>query len=394
MKKIAVVPPQQVLKTNHWENYSKDDPRIARKDTRKSRRTEQLVAKINDWEDYDKNDPRIVRNDTLKNTRSTAQTNSERTPLPRSDSWDTGRTSGLELSRNQSWNGARSNSRSLKRTNSAKKLPKVDQEICNFDRWEDYRKDDPRIARHDSFDSPKSASTSSSASDGWDNGPTIAQPVTRNNSFNTRGIDLNNAEAISRGVDTASGPSNERNVSNRGRPLLTFRPQRTRAGSITPPHNRLSVSSVSIYQEDVSDVSQGTTNVASNVSLVEYHDKEIQCDFDEKVVKKKPPVPNDGTLPTGSTLAILLVCTCMAIFLQALVSGHNTVAEAHADLLAGYHNHIDCDSQDHPAVPLDRTSRLVWIGVLLDHLLLPTFVGSPLHILQPEMVILDVNYHF
>jgi hypothetical protein len=317
VRKVAALPPQNGPKVNRWEEYGKDDPRIARKDTRKSRRTEQLVAKINDWEDYDRNDPRIARHDTLRDTR---QRNGDRPPVPIKESWETARTSGLELSRNQSYNGARSNSRSLKRTNSAKKLQKLERQITSFDRWEDYRKDDPRIARNDSQESsPRSAASSSASSDGW-NSPTVAQPVSRNNSFDTRGIDLNNAEAISRGVDDGSGRSHERNISGRGRPLLTFRPQRTRTGSITPPHNRLSVSSVSVYQEDISDVSQGTTNVASNVSLVEYHDKEIQCDFDEKAPKKKPPVPNDGSLPTGSTLVILLVCTCMAIFLQALVS--------------------------------------------------------------------------
>jgi hypothetical protein len=36
-------------------------------------------------------------------------------------------------------------------------------------------------------------------------------------------------------------------------------------------------------------------------------------------------------LPTGSTLAILLVCTCMAIFLQALVSRQETVRRIRAD---------------------------------------------------------------
>lgn len=327
VRKIAALSPKSALQVNHWEDYGKDDPRIARNDiTRKNRRTEQLVAKINDWEDYDRNDPRIARNDTSSDVR---QRHNDRPPLPRSDNWETGRTSGLQLSRNQSYNGARSNSRSLKRINSAKKLQKLDRQVKNFDRWEDYRKDDPRIVRNDSRESsPKSASTTSSSSDGWNSSPTVAQPVTRSNSFDTKGIDLNNAEAVSRGVDAGSGPSNERNISGGGRPLLTFRPQRMRAGSITPLHNRLSVSSVSVYQEDTSDVSQGTTNVASSVSLVEYHDKEIQCDFDEKAPKKKKaPVPNDGSLPTGATLAILLVCTCMAIFLQALVSHPDVVSK-------------------------------------------------------------------
>ena len=330
VRQFTATSPKPASKQNIWQDYAKDDPRIARKDTtRKNRRTEQLIAKINDWEDYDRSDPRIARHDDVKEARRRL---SAHPPPAKSDSWGTGRTSGLELSRNQSYNGARSNSRSLKRTNTAN-IQQVTPQITNFDLWEDYRKDDPRIARNDNFESsPKSASTSSSSSDGW-NSPTIAPPVSRHNSFDTRGIDLNNAEAVSRGIDAGSGPNNNSDIPGslipgRGRPLLTFRPQRRRGGSITPPHNRLSVSSVSVYQEDISDVSQDTTNVASNVSLVEYHDKEIQCDFDEKTSKKKPPVPNDGSLPTGSTLAILLVCTCMAIFLQALVRRQETLRDS------------------------------------------------------------------
>ena len=320
MRKNAAPAKKIAPKANHWEEYGKDDPRIARKDTtRMRRRAEQLATKINDWEDYDRKDPRIARNDSLRGSR---QRNIDRLPMPTSDSRDIGQSSGLELSRSQSNNGIRSTGRSLKRTISANKLQRLD-------RWEDYRKDDPRITRNDSREiNPQSASsTSSSSSDGWNNSPTVVQAVTRNNSFDTRGIDLYNAEAVSRGIEAGSRSSNERS-SGSGRPLLTFRAQRTRAGSITPPHNRLSVSSVSVYQEDISDASQGTTNVASNVSLVEYHDKGIQCDFDEKVPKKKkPPVPNDGSLPTGSTLAVLLVCTCMAIFLQALVSHPGIVSK-------------------------------------------------------------------
>ena len=49
-----------------------------------------------------------------------------------------------------------------------------------------------------------------------------------------------------------------------------------------------------------------------------YQDQEIQCNFDEKSKKTAQP-PNDGSLPTRSRLAILVVCTCMATFLQALV---------------------------------------------------------------------------
>jgi hypothetical protein len=62
------------------------------------------------------------------------------------------------------------------------------------------------------------------------------------------------------------------------------------------------------------------TSQLSMVSIIKYHDKDIQCDFDERPRRRKRQPSGDGTLPTGSRLAILLVCTCMAIFLQALVS--------------------------------------------------------------------------
>lgn len=60
--------------------------------------------------------------------------------------------------------------------------------------------------------------------------------------------------------------------------------------------------------------------------MVMYHDQEIQCDFDEKG-KKTMQTRNDGSLPTRSRLAILVVCTCMAIFLQALVSRRDIVSK-------------------------------------------------------------------
>lgn len=50
-----------------------------------------------------------------------------------------------------------------------------------------------------------------------------------------------------------------------------------------------------------------------------YQDQEIQCEMDEKGKTIVQP-PSEESLPTGSRLAILVICTCMAIFLQALVS--------------------------------------------------------------------------
>lgn len=110
---------------------------------------------------------------------------------------------------------------------------------------------------------------------------------------------------------------NNQRVSSTGRLVLAFRPERAqRTGWNTPPAEPFAVSPTSVYQED-SDINSISIN--SSVSIVEYHDKEVQCNFEEKP-KKKRQTPSDGSLPTGSRLAILLVCTCMAIFLQALVS--------------------------------------------------------------------------
>ncbi|KAL9101308.1 MAG: hypothetical protein Q9163_003420 [Psora crenata] len=51
--------------------------------------------------------------------------------------------------------------------------------------------------------------------------------------------------------------------------------------------------------------------------MATYHDQEIQCNFDEKA-KETVQTPDDESLPTVSRLAILVVSTCTAIFLQAL----------------------------------------------------------------------------
>jgi hypothetical protein len=114
-----------------------------------------------------------------------------------------------------------------------------------------------------------------------------------------------------------SDHNNNQRVSSTGRLVLAFRPERAqRTGWGTPPDEPFAVSPTSVYQED-SDTNSISIN--SNVSIVEYHDKEVQCNFEEGP-KKKSQTPSDGSLPTGSRLAILLGCTCMAIFLQALVS--------------------------------------------------------------------------
>lgn len=78
-------------------------------------------------------------------------------------------------------------------------------------------------------------------------------------------------------------------------------------------------SSFSIYPAGEESPDSIALETGSRVRMVMYHDKEMQCDLDEKSTN---PVqaPKDSGLPTRSRLAILIVCACMAIFLQALVS--------------------------------------------------------------------------
>ena len=78
-------------------------------------------------------------------------------------------------------------------------------------------------------------------------------------------------------------------------------------------------SSLSIYPAGEENPDSIALETGSRVRMVVYHDKEMQCDFDEKSTNPAQ-ASNDGDLPTRSRLAILIVCACMAIFLQALVS--------------------------------------------------------------------------
>ncbi len=143
--------------------------------------------------------------------------------------------------------------------------------------------------------------------------------------------DLNNEASTSeRSVpesQQAEGLDAGRVVSSPAKLVFQFKPQRPRrTGSLTPPRSSFPISPLSITQ--VGSDNDSTTNLndfngqnsqISIVSIIKYHDKDIQCDFDAPPPKKKGR-PNDGSLPTGGRLAILLVCTCMAVFLQALVS--------------------------------------------------------------------------
>jgi hypothetical protein len=128
--------------------------------------------------------------------------------------------------------------------------------------------------------------------------------------------------ARSEGLENGFRP--RRTSSTARRLVLTFRPQRPpRTEPTSPPSNSIPVSPMSATQvrtERSLPNSIDITSQLSMVSIIKYHDKDVQCDFDERPRRRKRQPGGDETLPTGSRLAILLVCTCMAIFLQALVS--------------------------------------------------------------------------
>ena len=88
----------------------------------------------------------------------------------------------------------------------------------------------------------------------------------------------------------------------------------TGSGAESPHPDSLPISPVN---QEGSETITVETNSAS--LMVTHQDQKIQCDLDEKC-DKAAQTSNDGSLPTRSRLAILVVCTCMAIFLQALVS--------------------------------------------------------------------------
>lgn len=71
-----------------------------------------------------------------------------------------------------------------------------------------------------------------------------------------------------------------------------------------------------------------TVNTDPATPIVKYQDQEIQCEMEEKG-KALVQTTNEESLPTGSRLAILVVCTCMAIFLQALVSQERIFLKVH-----------------------------------------------------------------
>jgi hypothetical protein len=233
------------------------------------------------------------------------------------DTWETRRAAQIpsRTDTNDSWKRDRKNlnsSRPVARTRSYKA-------------WEQACKDEQEgINPITTFVSMRGGGASSSQGSNI-----VSERSLTNDSFVSRSGTAATSRFVSRAGTTASF------VPGSGRLVLAFKSVNTTGATLSgpPPHEPLSfsqqVSPTSFVPglDDIGNVSSDETprNSDSNpsltgVSLVEYHDKDIQCNFDEEPKKKKAPQVSDGTLPTGSTLAILLVCTCMAIFLQALVS--------------------------------------------------------------------------
>lgn len=177
-------------------------------------------------------------------------------------------------------------------------------------------------------------------------------------------------------IQRAEAQDAGRVVSSPARLVFQFKPQRRRTGSNSPPRSSFPISPLSVTQVgsengsengSVTNLNEFAQSNYSIVSIVKYHDKDIQCDFDGPPPKAKgrglggfgKKGPSDGSLPTGSTLAILLICTCMAIFLQALVrfAPFETLICSctlkHENLTPpGHHDHLNSHSQNYSGVSL------------------------------------------
>ncbi len=111
-----------------------------------------------------------------------------------------------------------------------------------------------------------------------------------------------------------------------------------------------------------------TVNTDLEAPIVKYQQQGIQCDFEEQEEKeKKVQTPNEESLPTGSRLAILLVCAYIAIFLQALVNPSAIMFEVHGRItkVAGHDYYCHSHSSHHRTIPLHRRRRLVWLRIFL-----------------------------
>ncbi len=131
-----------------------------------------------------------------------------------------------------------------------------------------------------------------------------------------------------------------------------------------------------------------TVNTELEAPTVKYQEQGIQCDFEEQEEKeKKLQTPKEESLPTGSRLAILLLCACTAIFPSS------TGESIRYRVRSPWKNNQSRRTrlllpQPLLASPNTSTPSKTSIGMaphILDKLRLSTFLGSHLHLLQPEM---------
>jgi hypothetical protein len=94
-----------------------------------------------------------------------------------------------------------------------------------------------------------------------------------------------------------------------------FQRQERRWYPKTPHPDSLPVSPVD--QEDFDNI-HIRTDFTTTTRTRTYSDQEVQCDLDQKEAEVPPPKVEES-YPSNSKLAVLVICTCTAIFLQALV---------------------------------------------------------------------------
>ena len=103
-----------------------------------------------------------------------------------------------------------------------------------------------------------------------------------------------------------------------------------------------------------------------------------------------PTVAPSNDVPSfvqGSKLAVLVACTCMAVFLQALVGDFQSFLLP-CLTSSGHHHHRDCDPLHHQTIRFSSRCWLVWLSLLHHVVFAPAYVGPFVHFLP-----FQVNVH-
>jgi len=99
------------------------------------------------------------------------------------------------------------------------------------------------------------------------------------------------------------------------------------------------------------------------------------------------PSNNAPSFVQGSKLAVLVACTCMAVFLQALVGEFQSFPLT-CLTNPGHHHHRNCDPLHHQTVRFASRCWLVWLSLLYHVVFAPASVGPFVHFLP-----FQVNVH-